>query len=122
MSWPTKDIPTDYLKLAQLLVGKKEITKQEFIRLCKLAIYYTESRELKAQTQGDIFLYIANLWFRHSNIDDNSITSDIGGQFADWEIPGTLDLTHPADKKEWERLKHWIGEADEKYRSTEEKS
>jgi len=69
-----------------------------------------------------MFMYIANLWFRHENIDDGSITSDIGGQFAEWEIPGTINLSRPNDKEQWARLKSWIDQADKKYNDKNKKT
>jgi hypothetical protein len=113
--WPTKDIPQDYLDLAQALVKRESVTKQEFLRLCNLAVHYVDAGQTNSQSQADMFLYIANIWLKHDNVSDGSITDDIGGEFAEWEIPGQLQLQHDTDQKLWARLKSWLDIANEKY-------
>lgn len=120
MLWHEKDVPKDYLSLAISICDKDSVTKLEFLALCKSAMDIVETRKITSEGIANMFIFIASLWLRHDNIDDGSITSDIGGQFAEWEIPGTLDLEHPEYQKLWERMKSWIVIADEQYKEPAE--
>jgi hypothetical protein len=117
MTWPKNGIPKEYLNFALKLVEKPFVTKREFIDLCKLAISLVDAGQTTVQSRADMFYYITNLWFRYDNIDDGSITSDIGTTFGAWEIPGSLDLSNRHDIERWEELKTWVSEADKKYKT-----
>lgn len=113
--WPEKNIPADYLKLAQKLVQQETVTEREFIDLCKLAIKYVKSGEVSLYTRSDMALYVANLWVCHENISDVSLLSEIGGQFGEWEIPGCFVIEDEPGKYYWDLILRLIDEADKKY-------
>lgn len=116
--WPEKDVPKDYLKLAKRLVNQETVTKREFIDLCKLAIKYVQSSDVSVRTRSDMAIYIANLWLNHKNIGSVSLLSEIGGQFGEWEIPGSFvidDVRRPY----WELILELVDEADKKYPPSE---
>jgi hypothetical protein len=113
--WTEKDVPEDYLTLANKLVHSTLVTKTDFIYLCKVAIRIVETGKLTPEGKANMFVYIADIWLRHDSIDDGSITSDIGGQFAEWEIPGTLNLKYPVNQQNWQKLKSLVAKADKAY-------
>ena len=113
--WPTKDIPDEFLKLAQGLVFKQSVTEVEFIALCKLAVKYIDSGKVPVVIRSHMALYIANIWLNHKNIGDISLLSEIGGQFAEWDREGSFVIEDDTGKEYWSDLKKWIAEADKKY-------
>lgn len=113
--WPEKGIPKDYLLIAQELVHRKDVTERQFVDLCILAIKYIDSGQVPLFVRSDMALYVANVWLGHPNILDVSLLSDIGGQFAEWEIPGTFRIEDEVHKPPWERLKKMVNEADGRY-------
>jgi hypothetical protein len=117
VTWPKDEIPEEYLSLALRLIKKSFVTKREFIDLCKMAVKLVDAGQTTVQSRADMFYYITNLWFRYDNIDDGSITSDIGTTFGAWEVPGSLDLSNRHDIERWEELKAWVSEADKKYKT-----
>lgn len=112
--WPKEKIPDDYLDFALHLVEKPFITKREFIDLCQRAIWLVDSGRTTPKSRAGMFFYITNLWFRYDHIDEG-ITGAIGDTFANWEIPGALDLGKDRDAQEWKRLKQKVAEADAHY-------
>lgn len=113
--WPEKDLPEDYLKLAKALIAKKEVTEREFVDLCVLAIRCINEGRTTLEARSDMARYIASLWLRHKNIGDIDLLSEIGGQFAEWEIPRTFKIDDELHRPYWEDLQKWVAEADQKY-------
>lgn len=113
--WPTKDIPSDYLELAQRLVSQDYVSEREFVDLCLLAIKHVESDSVGMNTRSDMAIYISNLWFRHGNISSVSLLSEIGGQFGEWELPGHFVIDDKAGKYYCDMVRRMVYEADEKY-------
>jgi hypothetical protein len=115
MEWPEKDIPREYLVLAQELVQRPTVSERDFIDLCKMAIKYIQSGDIPINTRSDMALYIANLWVKHKNIGDVSLLSDIGGQFGEWEIPGSFIIDHEPFKQHWDLIVRLVDKADKLY-------
>jgi hypothetical protein len=113
--WPEKDIPEDYLELAKKLIRQGYVSEVEFVELCNLAVKHIDSGSIPIEIRSDMALYIANLWLCHNNIGDATPLDDIGGQFADWDIPGSLSVEDDLGKRYWERLKHWVDIANDKF-------
>src|SRR5438876_10220681 len=110
--WPEKDIPEEYLTLAKRLVGQPSVTEREFVDLCMLAVKYIKSGNVRLYIRSDMALYIANIWLGHKNISDSWLLDEIGGQFGEWEIPGTFVIDDELHKPYWEMLRQWIADAD----------
>jgi len=113
--WPTDNIPQDFLDMAMPLVHKQSITEREFIDLCKLAVAEIDSGVVPLYARSDMALYIANLWLNHENISSRDLLDEIGGQFAEWDIDGALEIENELILEFWERLKRWLVAADEKF-------
>lgn len=113
--WPENNVPSEYLLLAKKLIHQDSISEREFIELCKLAVKYIQSGKVSVRTRNDMALYIGNLWLRHENIGDVSLLSEIGGQFAEWEIPGSFKIDDAIGERQWLSLLEMIDEADKNY-------
>lgn len=113
--WPKAGIPKDYLETATRLVRQPVVTKGEFVALCTLAVHYIDTGQVPLMVRSSMALYIGSLWFRHENISESSLLSEIGGQFAEWDIPGNFDIENKLERADWELTKRLIREAQEKY-------
>lgn len=111
-----ENTPKEFQVNAKILSAKSHITKREFIDLCMLTVEKIEAGETDLQSRSDMAYELTGLWLRHENISDGSITNDIGGQFSDWEIPGTFIIDDDLHRPYWLDLKKWITEANEKYK------
>jgi len=118
---PLTGVPDDFVRLAQQLMVKSNVTKQEFVQLCKLTVDLIEAGTTTLGSRSTMAYYIASFWLGNDNVDDGSITNDIGGQFADWEIPGAFIIDDNSHRPYWEALKSWINIAEEKYGGNAEK-
>lgn len=115
MMWPEEHVPEDYLRMAKALIARDDVTAREYINLCKLAVAYIDTGKVDGDVRSDMALYIAAVWLRNRNIDEVDILNAIGGQFGEWEIPGTFVIDTEPEKSQWQRLMKWVDEADEKY-------
>ena len=106
--WPAQSVPLEFLKAARELVEAQTVSKNDFLELCVFARQIIDSGRTTTQARNGMSFYIANLWTRHENIASDELLNDIGGQFAEWEIPGTFDLNREVYVEKWERLKLWI--------------
>ena len=95
------------------LQKQDEVTEEEFFTVAQQAILsYREEPERREE----IARTMTGLWFNDKGIEEGSLLDQIGGEFADLELPDAhVDIKgFPGVEEKWEALAHKIQSAIEK--------
>ena len=95
------------------LQKQDEVTEQDFFTMAQQVIL---SYREEPKRREEIARTMAGLWFHDKDIEEGSFIDEIGGEFADLELPDAhVDIKgFPGVEEKWEALANRIQSAIEK--------
>ena len=95
------------------LQKQDEVTEEDFLTMAQQAIL---SYREEPKRREEIARTMTGLWFHDKDIEEGSLLDQIGGEFADLELPDAhVDIKgFPGVEEKWEALAHKIQSAIDK--------
>lgn len=100
----------EFRKEFEALIEKNEVSKQEFLSMAKMAI---KTYRQQPEKREEIARSMAGLWFSDEEVEEGSSIDEIGGYFADLELPDAhIDIKgFESVEDKWDALAEKIDQA-----------